>query len=374
MFAMKHTADGRYRVNVGVVNPTAVASHYDVRMFDQTGNNPPTGSASVGVDLPPYSMVQLNDPFAAVNGGQWNNYEIRVICDTDGGGTLAYASVVDNATNDAFFARGVKKRLQSYTPGLNSTQHRDGWLLAAARAPGLQGSIWRTDVWVWRDSGSDSTLRLYFCRSGQDNSAVVPIELELPGAQHGNHWEDIVETLLHVGDEPWLGAIRYECDDELQIWARVYSISPDGARSYGQLVEGIPTEDMTMAFGTPGFPGTREDQWMAAGKHTADGRFRVNVGAVNPTQVASRFWVRMYDSHTGSLEPGGTEIQMPPYSMVQLTDPFAAVDGGEWSEKLIRVEAEASGSGAFGYVSVVDNATNDAYFVRGIKLLPYDGS
>ena len=31
---------------------------------------------------------------------------------------------------------------------LNKTQHDDGWLLAAARAPGLHGSIWRTDLWV----------------------------------------------------------------------------------------------------------------------------------------------------------------------------------------------------------------------------------
>jgi len=31
--------------------------------------------------------------------------------------------------------------------------------------------------------------------------------------------------------------------------------------------------------------------------------------------------------------------------------------------------AEEPGSGAFGYASVVDNATNDAYFVRGVKLM-----
>jgi hypothetical protein len=32
-----------------------------------------------------------------------------VRCKTDGAGGFAYASVVDNATNDAFFVRGVKK-------------------------------------------------------------------------------------------------------------------------------------------------------------------------------------------------------------------------------------------------------------------------
>jgi hypothetical protein len=34
---------------------------------------------------------------------------------------------------------------------------------------------------------------------------------------------------------------------------------------------------------------------------------------------------------------------------------------------------KADGTGAFGYLSVVDNATNDAYFVRGIKRMTYPG-
>ena len=56
------------------------------------------------------------------------------------------------------------------------------------------------------------------------------------------------------------------------------------------------------------------------------------------------------------------------FSMIQLSDPFADVNGGDWSEYTMRVEADTVGSGAFGYVSVVDNATNDAFFVRGVKL------
>jgi len=67
----------------------------------------------------------------------------------------------------------------------------------------------------------------------------------------------------------------------------------------------------------------------------------------------------------------GIEVELAPYSMVQLSDPFASVDGGEWSEKQIRVEAEADGTAAFGYISVVDNATNDAYFVRGVKKMAF---
>lgn len=106
---------------------------------------------------------------------------------------------------------------------------------------------------------------------------------------------------------------------------------------------------------------------MHASKHTSDGRFRVNVGVVNPTAVPTGAWIAIYDG--GERPPGSTPtyFQLPPFSMRQFSDPFADVSGGDWSNYSIRVETEADGAGGFGYVSVVDNATNDAYFVRGVK-------
>jgi len=208
-------------------------------------------------------------------------------------------------------------------------------------------------------------VTLKFCKSQQDNTSAAAHVVSLTGGQVVEHIEDVVDHFLSVGSGSWVGAIHYTADVPVQLWARVYSISADGSASYGQLVEGIPTSDMSLGYQTSGYPGTQEDQWMFAGQHTLDGRFRVNVGIVNPTAVAGRFWVRIFDSQGSDTDY--LELQLAPYSMVQLTDPFASVDGGEWDEMQIRVEAEANGTGAFGYLSVVDNATNDAYFVRGIK-------
>ena len=363
-YGIKHTADGRFRVNVGVINPTGSECDYRVEMYDATRNNPSSGPASVYVTVPAYAMVQLSDPFALVTDGEWSDHLIQLLCDTRGGGGFMYASAVDNATNDAYFVRGVKDLSAASGAGLNAPLHHDGWLLAAARAPGLHGSIWRTDLWISMPWNS-TPVSLTFCRSGEDNSGAPTFEVVPDPNHHTIYIEDVVETYLHVGDEPWVGAIHYSSGTELQVWARIYSISADGSASYGQLVEGIPTSDMSMALQTPGYPGTDEDQWMFAGKHTANRRFRVNVGLVNPTSVGGRFWVAMFDAF--GERDSIVDVQLEPYSMVQLTDPFATVDGGDWSEKQIRVEAEAEGSGALGYISVVDNATNDAYFVRGIK-------
>jgi hypothetical protein len=253
---------------------------------------------------------------------------------------------------------------------LNQTLHQDGWILAASHAPGLQGSIWRTDLWVHARTYGTGSATLTFCEAGENGTDAQEYALEFGDGENIVYVEDVVDHFLHVGGGSWLGAIHYVSDLPVQVYARVYSISPDGSRSYGQVIEGIPTADMSMAYNDPGYPGTEEDQWMFAMKHTADGRYRVNIGMVNPTAVATPFFVSIFDA-TGNYPPGGgdpsVEVQMPPFSMRQLSDPFADISGGEWSNYIVRVEAGAAGSAAFGYASVVDNATNDAFFVRGTK-------
>ncbi len=256
---------------------------------------------------------------------------------------------------------------------LNRPLHSNGWILAAARAPGFEGSIWRTDLWLQVTSVSSSAeVKLYFCKSGEDNTAVVAVDVPLVPGQQTYYFEDVVEHFLGVGSDSWVGAIHYTSDRLMQAWARVYSISPDGRSSYGQLVEGIPVWDAT----PDNEPWNHaEQQWIYAMKHTADDRFRVNVGIVNPTAVESTYFVNAFDATSNYDLPGlpaAKTVTVPPYSMVQLSDPFAEVNGGDWSTLQIRVECDTEGGGAFAYASVVDNATNDAFFVRAIKLLKPD--
>jgi len=207
---------------------------------------------------------------------------------------------------------------------------------------------------------------LTFCRSEQDNTGAEEFVIE--SAEAGVYIEDVVDHFLGVGGASWVGAIHYETSVPAQAYARVYSISADGSRSFGQLIEGIPSSDMSMSFTDAGYPGTGEDQWAFAVKHTSDGRFRVNVGIVNPTSKEGRFRYRIFDE-TDNDPPNNASFSelIPPYSMLQLNDPFRNVNGGDWNRYAIRLEAATAGTGLFGYASVVDNATNDAFFVRGVK-------
>jgi hypothetical protein len=368
LYAMKHTADDRYRVNIGIVNPTETQATYILEIWDATGTSM-DGGDHLFVDVPPMSMVQVGDPFADANGGEWSSCQLRVSCMTDGGGTFAYASVVDNATNDAFFVRGVKDYEQWEMPGLNCTGHTDGWILAAAHAPGMHGSIWRTDLWIKADSITGEDIALYFNESGSDGTGSVAHEIPMTDGVEVYYFEDVVDHFLDLGGDSWVGAIQYQAGTHLQVWARVYSISADGTESYGQLVEGIPTVDASPA--PPDNTSTKDYQWMFAARHTSDDRYRINLGVVNPSPVDGEYYANIYDASAGSIDAYIGPFTVPAFSLVQLGDVFATVNGGDWSQKIIRAEPVTEGTTAFAYLSVVDNATNDAYFVRGVKRWSY---
>jgi hypothetical protein len=249
---------------------------------------------------------------------------------------------------------------------LNQPLHTDGWILAAAHAPGLHGSIWRTDLWIARLETADQ-VRLRFCASDTDNSNateyVVDFETQFDKVAY---IEDVVGEFLGVGGASWTGAIHYTSTGPVQVWARVYSIDTAGTASYGQLIEGIPTADMSPDDDPWDF---RQQQYLMAVKHTADDRYRVNIGVVNPTEIEALYRVQAY-SADGNCPPSDCMafyVTVPPFSMVQTSDPFADWQEGGWNAVQIQAKCKTDGAGGFVYASVVDNATNDAFFVRGVK-------
>jgi hypothetical protein len=115
------------------------------------------------------------------------------------------------------------------------------------------------------------------------NEGATQHVVEVVDGKRALFFEDVIDHFLDVGDEPWVGAIHYTSGSPVQVWARVDSINAAGTASYGQLVEGIPTADMS-----PDQPSNSDadvHQWLYAVQHTANGRFRVNIGVVNPTDA-----------------------------------------------------------------------------------------
>ena len=68
MFAIKHTADNRYRVNIGIVNPTAVASRFGVNMFDATNDAFFSVGSSISVPTSDGAPEAADRPRASAGG------------------------------------------------------------------------------------------------------------------------------------------------------------------------------------------------------------------------------------------------------------------------------------------------------------------
>ena len=94
--------DAAARTNIGVVNACDLTIRVEVAFFA-------AGGSSLGgeqLDLEPFESTQINNVFSTKALGDVNDAFAIVTTSTDGAAFFAYASVVDNTTNDPVFVPG----------------------------------------------------------------------------------------------------------------------------------------------------------------------------------------------------------------------------------------------------------------------------
>ncbi len=85
-----------FRTNLGLVNSGDVEASVRIELFDGSGNRLATRNRT----LAPYQRVQLQQPFSAIAGRDDLDAAHASLTVDAGEGVIAYASVIDNATND----------------------------------------------------------------------------------------------------------------------------------------------------------------------------------------------------------------------------------------------------------------------------------
>jgi len=94
------------RTNIGLVSTCGIPATVDVGLSLADG----TPAGSLSVELEPFESVQVNDAFSSLGGGQppvtADDAYAVVTSATPGAAFFAYASVVDNGTNDPVFIPG----------------------------------------------------------------------------------------------------------------------------------------------------------------------------------------------------------------------------------------------------------------------------
>ena len=132
-------SDG-FRTNIGFAEVTGANAEVHVRFIDASGAEIDHATYSV----PPFGHLQA--PMNAK--GEAIRAEVTV---AGSGRVLAYASVIDNRSGDAIFIPAARQRA-GFIPFIHS--------------PGVNGTLWRTDLWLSRTNDGATVFRDFLHSDG----------------------------------------------------------------------------------------------------------------------------------------------------------------------------------------------------------------
>ena len=232
--------------------------------------------------------------------------------------------------------------------------HLEGFVPSAANAEGRFGSSWTTDLWIYHQGAS--TIHLWFNPAGGDNTDVESVVLTLDDPV--TVLEDVVGTTFGTTG---VGSIHYIADGPVLVTSRIWTAA-ETAGSYGQTITGVPVSDAAV-------PDTGQAGALRMFVDQVDG-FRTNLGLTNISAVSATVEVEIFTSD-GAAAPGNSSfsVDLPAYGMTQINDLLARLTPGNREGLIIKVGVSSDEGAVTAYVSMVDNATNDASYQQGFRLV-----
>jgi ferredoxin len=248
------------------------------------------------------------------------------------------------------------------------------YLPAVARAPGVAGAFFKTDVTIVNTSTSRVVVKVAYVEGSGDNSTAPNTLITLPTFVPGERREliDIAQSALDR--ETANGYLIFfscreggnctNCDSNaadclnIAVQGRIYNDTPAG--TFGQSFPGLPW--YSYAAFTSTAQGT--DRLSINGvRNNAD--YRTNIGLVNASQFSSTVLRLRVFNNTGT-QVGEMNQTLGPLGRIQL--PVTQIAAGFTGNGYVTVEqvsatptpAEADAvPGFFAYGSLLDNRTND---------------
>ena len=210
-----------FRTNVGLVEGAGEPANVNVHVFDTSGNE----VANVPISLLPGEHQQLNS-FLATNhiALQEGRLEIEVTSPT--GKVTAYASTVDNLTNDPFCVfpvlKGATSSARYVVPGV-----------ADLNSPFYS---WRSDIRVYNSSASDVNATLtYYPQSGSPG-ATGPQQMTIKAGEV-KIINGALQSLFGLTNSGGALVISTPSATPLVVTARTYNQTSNG--TYGQFIPAV---------------------------------------------------------------------------------------------------------------------------------------
>ena len=320
------TEDTSSRCNIGVVNTGTASATVLVTLYDGAGND----LAGYTVSLAAGQWSQATQPFLnqAHQTAMATGYATVAV--QTGSGVFAFASVIDNITNDP-----TTVSMQQSASALVR------WVPVTSHASGLNDSEWRSDLGLLNPGTATANVQIQFYGSSTASTTVtVPA-----GTQ--SILTDVVGRLGGTGS----GALEVTSDQPLEVTARSYNQVSSTASCYAGGTQGQDYPAVTSSSGLS----TGQSAYLAG--LTEDTSSRCNIGVVNTGTASATVLVTLYDGAGNDL--AGYTVSLAAGQWSQATQPFLNQAHQTAMATGYATVAVQTGSGVFAFASVIDNITND---------------
>jgi hypothetical protein len=315
-----------FRLNVGVTEVAGQPAAVEIALRDASG----VLRALIPRSVPAAGLVQVNDVYALTHlaPGVSDRIDVRV---TGGAGRVAaWATPVDDSTNDGAFVAAHPAAASLLIP-------------AAARASGQFGARFVTDLKISNAGADPVNVRVAF--SPLSGPTPAPAFVVLRGSET-RAFEDVLAALFGATADA-AGALRVSAPDGGALYASSRtSTTTETGRSYGLAI------DPASAQAGPG-------RTLALTFLSSSVSRRTNVGFVETSGLPTRATATL-------LAPDGTrvatrDIALDALAAVQWNDVFAEMATSPLADASLLVDVVSGGSVA-AYAILVDNRTNDASY------------
>ena len=309
-----------YRTNIGLVNRGTTEITPALTLYQKDG----TVIATKNVTLAPSSFQQsaLWSYFPEVGSGSYQVLTLK-IGSNESDAVSAYASVVDNITQDPVYIQAVPAPIEQSLI-----------LPAVGRAPGANGTFWRSDVTLFNPNSDALNVTLSY--NGTDQALTIPAKDTIVMA----------DILSSFGATSGNGALyaSWNAATGPVVTSRTYTSVETGG-TFGQSIDPIA------AFGATSYvPGLRNDA-----------SFRSNVGFVNGGWNEETFTVVVLSSFGTELARATITLGAKEQRQYSVSSLFPNVNSSSFT---LAVQGSA-GAQLFAYGSMVDNASGDPVFFAG---------
>lgn len=309
-----------FRTNIGLVNRGASAVAATLTLYNASGST----IATKNITLPGNNFQQLTlaGLFPETAGRTYAALSMRIVAASQAAVSV-YASVIDNRTQDPIYIQAAA------APATRALT-----VPVVGRAPGANGTFWRSDVTFFNPTADRLTLTLRY--GGASKTLVLD----------ARDTQVIDDVLSQFGQTSGSGTLRvsWSGDTGPVVTSRTYT-SVGGGGTYGQSIDGV------LSF---------ESSLFVAGLRN-DASYRSNVGFVNGGSETETFTVAL-------LSPSGNELASTTVTLgangQQQVPVSALFPGVPQSNFTLAVRGDANAQ-LFAYGSMVDNASGDPVFFAG---------